>query len=61
MPDIGVATPLACDTADRVNAPHVGMDLKNEPRKFAKPRAIISCDASTILPEAVGDKKDFFV
>lgn len=56
MPDKGVATPLACETAERVNAPHVGMDLKNEPRKFAKPRAIISCDASTILPEAVEEK-----
>ena len=54
MPDNGVATPLAFDTADRVNAPHVGIELKNEPKKFAKPNAIISCDASTIFPDAVG-------
>lgn len=53
MPDKGVATPLACETAERVKAPHVGIDEKKEPRKFAKPRAIISCDASTIFPEAV--------
>lgn len=52
MPDNGEATPLELDTADRVKAPHVGIDLKNDPRKFANPRAIISCEASTIFPEA---------
>lgn len=46
-------TPLALETADRVKAPHVGIDLKNDPKKFAKPRAIISCDASTIFPVAL--------
>jgi hypothetical protein len=35
-----------------VKAPHVGIDLKNDPKKFAKPKAIISCVASTIFPEA---------
>lgn len=36
-----------------MNAPHVGMDLKKDPRMLASPRAIISCVASTIFPDAV--------
>lgn len=48
--------PLAFDTADLVNAPHVGIDLKKDPSTLHIPRAIISCVASTILPDAVEDE-----
>lgn len=59
MPESGEATPLAFDTAERVKAPHVGIDLKKDPKKLARPRAIISCEASTIFPEAFGNKFSF--
>lgn len=55
MPANVVCTPLAFDTADLVKAPQVGIDLKNDPKKFARPSAIISWDASTIFPDAFGD------
>lgn len=42
MPANVVCTPLAFDTADLVKAPQVGIDLKNDPKKFARPSAIIS-------------------
>lgn len=48
----GVRTPLALFTADLENAPVVGRACTNEPKMLQKPRAIISCEASTIVPEA---------
>lgn len=51
-PAIGVLTPDACDTAERVNAPHVGIDLQQEPIMLHRPSVIISCDASTAIPVA---------
>lgn len=51
-PEKGVLTPLAWLTADRVNAPHVGIDLKKAPKKLHSPSANISCVASSIFPVA---------
>lgn len=42
MPAIGVLTPLALLTADRVNAPQIGMDLTQEPIKLQRPSVSIS-------------------
>lgn len=42
IPAIGVLTPLAFDTAERVNAPQVGMELKNDPKILHNPIANIS-------------------
>lgn len=45
MPAMGVLTPLAWLTAERVKAPQVGMALKNEPAKLHRPKVNISCEA----------------
>lgn len=52
IPANGVFIPLASLTAERENAPQVGMDWKNDPKMLQIPRAIISCEASTTFPVA---------
>lgn len=57
MPAIGVRTPLALSTADRVNAPLTGIDRKHEPNILHTPSVIISCVASTVDPVTEQKKK----
>lgn len=52
MLDNVVWTPLAWLRALRVNAPHVGIDIMNDPAMLHMPKANISCVASTIPPLA---------
>lgn len=57
-PAIGVLTPLALLTAERVNAPQTGIDLKKDPTTLHKPSVIISWLASTVSPFAFGRKEN---
>lgn len=57
MPAMGVRTPEAWLTAERVKAPHVGMALKKEPAMLHKPNVSISCEASK-LPSLTEKSKD---
>jgi len=54
-----VWTPLAWLRALRVNAPHVGIDIMNDPAMLHMPKANISCVASTIPPLAKAQFKTF--
>jgi len=49
----GVLTPLAAWTELRPNDDVIGIDPKKDPNIFAIPKAIISCEASTLFPLAV--------
>jgi len=57
MLDIVVWTPLAWLRALRVNAPHVGIDMMNDPAMLHMPKASISCVASTMPPLAKAQNK----
>lgn len=57
MPANGVRTPLASLTADRENAPQVGIDWTNDPKILQIPKAIISCEASTTFPVAMDNER----
>lgn len=52
-PPNGVLTPLALLTADRENDPFTGIELKKEPIMLHRPNVNISCEASTVFPQAV--------
>jgi hypothetical protein len=52
---MGVLTPEALLTAVLVKDPVFGKDWKKEPKMLLKPRAIISCVASIVLPFAVNN------
>lgn len=58
-PPAVVATPDAWLTAPRDSAPDTGMESTREEARLHRPRAIISCVASTYLPSA-GMKVRFF-
>ena len=51
-PPMAVLTPLAAFTAVLLKEPVMGMDWTKLPAKLQKPRANISCDASTGFPLA---------
>lgn len=56
MLDNTVWTPLAWLNALRVNAPHVGIDLMNDPVMLQMAKANISWVASTVPPLAKSEK-----
>lgn len=55
MPAMGVRTPDAWLTAERVKAPQVGMALKKEPAKLHRPSVNISCEASSLPSLTAGE------